>query len=554
METKVNFNVMECIETIVKHSEDSHLREPFFETVETELSFLSEYLQLGKTEAVFFACALAFWFDTNSFSQVFKHLGLKEYQILKYRSQIENLYSKNVLINKDSSSTQINNYEVSQTVLLAVSKNIPLKIYVNSEEKSDKSLIDILQEFDAKSDDFDLERIKSYEFIDFINEVQDKYKDFPFFRYIKNYQLSVFELFFLMDTIWDAISSGDNDFNTNVSSTVNDFYKRKSVAMKNFNAIVNKESKLTKLNLIELSNDAFTSRTKAKISGKMMNFLKDEETIHLENFEKENQKLIQYQKVKKKSLYYNSSEISSIEMVRSAISEQKFLRLQKRLQEKAMPSGITVLLHGAPGTGKTESVYQLARETKRNIFKVDISETKSMWFGESQKLMKKIFTDYQEYKEEEKRCPILLFNEADAVIGKRKAAGSSSISDTENAIQNVLLEELEKFDGILFATTNLVGNLDAAFERRFLYKIQFEKPSLQTAAKIWKSKLPFLKLSEAEQLTQQFPFSGGEMENIARKILMNEVLNGEKPCYDLVFQFCKEEKWEVKNDGRKIGF
>src|SRR5690606_855946 len=210
------------------------------------------------------------------------------------------------------------------------------------------------------------------------------------------------------------------------------------------------------------------------------------------------------------------------------------------------------IFHGVPGTGKTESVYQLARSSGRNIFKVDISETKSMWFGESQKLVKNIFKTYQQYQKTEALCPILLFNEADAVIGKRKAAGSSNVADTENAIQNILLEELENFDGILFATTNLIGNLDSAFERRFLYKINFEKPKIHAAAKIWKSKLPYHSDEEAHKLASEFNFSGGEIENIARKILLDEVLNNISPKFIQTQKHCQSEKWMESN--QKIGF
>lgn len=182
--------------------------------------------------------------------------------------------------------------------------------------------------------------------------------------------------------------------------------------------------------------------------------------------------------------------------------------LQKRLKINNMPVGVSSLLYGAPGTGKTETVYQIAKKYNRPIYKVEISETKSIWFDESQKLVKKIFTDYYEFKKEEKVCPILLFNEADAVIGKRKMAGFSSVSDTENAIQNVLLEELENFDGILFATSNLVNNLDPAFERRFLFKIKFDAPSIENAAKIWKNKLPSITVKEAFHLANTYNFSG----------------------------------------------
>jgi SpoVK/Ycf46/Vps4 family AAA+-type ATPase len=128
----------------------------------------------------------------------------------------------------------------------------------------------------------------------------------------------------------------------------------------------------------------------------------------------------------------------------------------------------------------------LAIDTNREIMKVEISQSKSMWFGESEKIIKRIFTDYKAFAKESKQTPILLFNEADAILSKRNAAGSSNVAQTENAIQNILLEEFENFEGILIATTNLASNLDTAFERRFLYKVQFQKPSVNIRAKIWK--------------------------------------------------------------------
>jgi len=219
-----------------------------------------------------------------------------------------------------------------------------------------------------------------------------------------------------------------------------------------------------------------------------------------------------------------------------------------------MNTGITVLLHGAPGTGKTETIYQLAKKYKRSVYKVEISETKSMYFGESQKQVKQIFTNYYSFKKTQKICPILLFNEADAIIGKRKTAGSSSVADTENAIQNILLEELENFDGILFATSNLIENLDSAFERRFLFKVKYEKPSIENATKIWRNKIPNLSVKEAMQLASKFFYSGGEMENIARKSIMDEIVFGTKPNFDRIVSFCENEKWNSQNSKMQIGY
>ena len=252
-------------------------------------------------------------------------------------------------------------------------------------------------------------------------------------------------------------------------------------------------------------------------------------------------------------MFYNEKEYCKIVEIASIIENKSFKKLQERMLAKSMSTGIAVLFHGAPGTGKTESVYQLAKKTGREIMTVDISNTKSKWFGDSEKIIKRIFTDYREYMQENERCPILFFNEADAVIAKRKDANSSNLAQTENAIQNILLEELEKFNGILFATTNLAKNLDAAFERRFLFKVEFTKPEPLVSSKIWQSKLPMLSDDKCLELAKLFDFSGGQIDNIVRKCNMSEIIHGEFPVYLKIYDYCGEET--IKTTTRKvIGF
>lgn len=185
--------------------------------------------------------------------------------------------------------------------------------------------------------------------------------------------------------------------------------------------------------------------------------------------------------------------------------------------------------------------------------KVDISATKSMWFGESEKIIKKVFTDYKYLCEKSKLAPILLFNEADAIFSKRKDVNSGNVAQTENTIQNIILEEMEKLDGILIATTNVADNLDAAFERRFLFKIKFEKPTLEAKQNIWKDKISVLPDVDIEKLAFDFDFSGGEIDNIVRKAMMREVIAGEQPTLDMLYRFCKEERIANRNC-KKVGF
>ena len=124
----------------------------------------------------------------------------------------------------------------------------------------------------------------------------------------------------------------------------------------------------------------------------------------------------------------------------------------------------------------------------------------------------------------------------------------------ENSIQNIILQEMETLEGIMIATTNLTTNLDKAFERRFLYKIRFDKPTLDSRAKIWQTMLSGISDEEAMILASQFDLSGGEIENIARKHSVNAILSG-KDTIDIqeIITSCKQERIS-QNNLPKIGF
>ena len=260
--------------------------------------------------------------------------------------------------------------------------------------------------------------------------------------------------------------------------------------------------------------------------------------------------------IKEKRLFFSDSQQEQLSLVENALEESNYRSLVSRLEAKGLMKGLAVLLYGAPGTGKTETVMQWARKTGRDIIHVDISASKSMWYGESEKIVKKIFSDYRKSCRETARKPILLFNEADAIFSRRRSIGSTngSIDQTENTIQNIILEEMEKLEGILIATTNLEENLDGAFERRFLFKIRYEKPSLQAKTDIWCDKLPSLSETEARTLASGFDFSGGEIDNIVRKATMEEVISGRAPSLENLVTFCEHERLSNRGKVAKIGF
>lgn len=369
---------------------------------------------------------------------------------------------------------------------------------------------------------------------------------------VRNEVKNQYNRFFLYDVCHDVMMGNE----TNLNATICDLYdgsKRYLYATE----MLEERNELIIKGLLEFTKKGNLSEAEVTLSSKGKKLLFDEKAFLFEETVNE-KNLIKVDSIKEKKLFYSSENQKQIEKLKNALQEDKLKSIQKRLDAEGLPVGVAVLLYGAPGTGKTESVMQIAKETGRSIVHVDISESKSAWFGESEKRIKKIFTSYKNACEicEKKgeKIPILLFNEADALISKRKNDTSSPCAQTENAIQNIILEELENLKGIFIATTNLATNMDAAFERRFLFKIKFENPSTEAKASIWMNKLSWMDEKSANDFAQKYDFSGGQIDNIARKIAMNEVITGERPDMAEIMSMCNSEKIDTNESAKRIGF
>ncbi|SFV58914.1 Cell division protein FtsH [hydrothermal vent metagenome] len=149
-----------------------------------------------------------------------------------------------------------------------------------------------------------------------------------------------------------------------------------------------------------------------------------------------------------------------------------------------------IIFYGHPGTGKTMTAVSLAKTLKRPILSFDCSKILSMYVGESEKNVRRIFDDFKTLSKRAKVDPILLLNEADQFLSSRSQGSGSSADKMHNQMQNIFLEQIERFDGILIATTNLLDNIDKAFSRRFNYKIEFKKPGKKQRLRLWQYMLP----------------------------------------------------------------
>ena len=382
------------------------------------------------------------------------------------------------------------------------------------------------------------------------SEEVEELKKFPSIYSIVNQDLSITERSVLIWVIWKSIIGSKR---VDIENPARSLYTTASGMVTFLQSLKSGASKLIQNDLLECHEARFLNDIEVGLTKKTSAALaKEGIIIKMELSKREG--LILPDKINEKNLFYNEREAIQLEAVRSVLEEERYFELIDRLRQKNLPLSTNILLYGAPGTGKTESVLQIAKATGREIFKVEISQMKSMWFGESEKIIKKVFTDYAEYCNQTSKTPILLFNEADAILGTRTSHGIGNTRQTENTIQNILLEELENFKGIFIATTNLVQNLDKAFERRFLFKVEFTQPSIESRQKIWMDRISGLNPDDALVLAEKFELSGGQIENIVRKCEIEFILKGNEASLSHILRFCSEENLSGTRSSGKIGF
>jgi len=264
--------------------------------------------------------------------------------------------------------------------------------------------------------------------------------------------------------------------------------------------------------------------------------------------------VIKCHNIEAKELFYNDAVTNQIDRLSQLLGNDKFTEIRERLQSRGFRSGFTCLFYGSPGTGKTETALQLARRTGRNVMTVNLSQLKDMYVGESEKNVKALFDYYRALVKDYPIAPILLFNEADGIFSRRMENVRHSVDQMENTIQNIILQEMENLEGILIATTNLTGNLDKAFERRFLYKIDFEKPNETSRRNIWHTMIPELDSETVETLARHYPLSGGQIENVARKLMIDDIIDGQQTAtLDFLETLCRQET-AISGKDRRIGF
>lgn len=271
-------------------------------------------------------------------------------------------------------------------------------------------------------------------------------------------------------------------------------------------------------------------------------FIIDEILQRIINFEPKQSKKIKIESVLKDQdifeLIEPSTDINDIIMPENTkeLLENILKQQDKKVLERLHSWGIKsnknieakIIFYGPAGTGKTMSALAMAKSMKKSVLSFDCSKILSKWVGESEQNVRKIFDTYKNIVQTCKQSPILLLNEADQFLSTR-VDGSSGSDKMHNQMQNIFLEQIERFSGVIIATTNFLENLDSAFSRRFDYKIEFKKPDFKDRLKIWEKFLPKKALFEKDfdiNILSNYELSGAQIlmvvKNTALKVAVSK--------------------------------
>ena len=178
--------------------------------------------------------------------------------------------------------------------------------------------------------------------------------------------------------------------------------------------------------------------------------------------------------------------------------------------------GLAFNFAGPPGTGKTICAEAIAHELGMKLLVVDYAEAESMWIGETPKNIVAAFRAAVEQN------AVLFFDEADAIATRRSASAPLRSDREANLTVNILLRELEAFNGIVIFATNLAANFDPAFERRIRTHVLFEMPGVEERERIWElqihpKKTPLAPDVDFRRLAERYVISGGNIKNVVIK-------------------------------------
>jgi len=556
-----NLAMIEHVEIIATQAYDSNLSPEFRDLISPHTRIVAEFFSITENQAILLSTLITMNLQTSSidFSELAHYLDINCISLAKHLSDIKalvDLQMVRVTIEENrkrrrQTKLATEEYYVSRELYNAVLKG---HRFEPSENKATdvfdllKIVGEILRNREEQQEDSEVYAeihalLKNNEHIQFV-------KDLKIYNLEDQSQL----MFLFMCSFFVDQPDEDLELAKAIYFLLPDIRDN----MKIRKLFIAQEHTLQKHDLVETekgnfrndSNIYLTEKAKGLLLGENKEMFNRTKVTPNKQFQ-----IIKADDIIEKRLFYSEEDQKEIDFIVNILQPENYQNMMKRLSDENLPTGLCLMFFGEAGVSKTELSYQIAKKTGRDIFNFKISEGKSMFYGESQKLVKKAFDYYREMVEKSPVAPIFLLNEADGILSKRRSDGANQgVSQTENAIQTIILNELENLKGILIATTNLIGHCDPSIYRRMLIKKKMNLPSTEVRMKIWADKLPWLEPNDLAVLSK-YEITGALIENVQRKLVLHRALHGvERQNLDQIIKYLEEENVNKPMERSRIGF
>ena len=546
-----NQNLLNQIEKISSEAAKSKLDFTKLSDINDDILSVSEFLDISFEQTILFACLLELSLQrTVTLDNLARHLKCSILKIINCIQEIDVLVHKRYIQKSNKSHSKKYSYnDLGFSVPHHVIESLRTAERSKLKENQRFSLPNFLERIAGLISEREENESSTQDLVDQVNFMIANHRNQVFIKYIDDNARTTINKCVAFSL---AYSRMKRFYSVDIEALVDSIFDDFTEQMGYLQQLTAMNNELFKKDIVRFQESSFMNEKVIGLTSRAVEILyRQYPELY---FQEENDGIIKAVTINKKRLYFDDALMTQVESLTNILGNKNFVEFQSRLQSNNLPKGITAIFFGQSGTGKTETAFQIARKTGRDIMMVELSQVKSKWFGESEKQVKKIFDDYRKVCNNNRVKPILFINEADGMFSKRLGITNknTSVDQTVNTIQNIILQELENFEGILFATTNLTENLDSAFERRFLFKVEFKNPLPEVCQKIWKSKLPELTPKYLKSLSSRYQLSGGEIENVARKYLVEKVIDGKDLSLDRLIEFCEQEKPFQRQN--KIGF
>ena len=539
-------SILQLMDLLSERSDDSKLGDRFWADNQDAAAALASRLNITPLQAVLLSICLRHGPRNVDYNDISRHLDISNIRALEYSEELNTLIRARYLKFHDAKDED--SFDVPRTVIRAFKNNdIP--------EPPKKTGLNIHELFDRLNDyfeDLDDNAIAPGELYHELKELFKANGHLSFTRELNGLKIDRCNDWMVLVIVCHYLINKDDDRIT--FEQIEDVFRCKSSFNEAKAALKEGSHYLMQEGLIEhVCEEGIANTSQINLTVKARQILLSEFQLHSSDTAVAG--LTKPESLIEKTLFYTDSNEKQVDELETFLMPERYKEIRERMKATGYRSGFACLFYGSPGTGKTETVYQLARKTCRSILAINVPEIKSKWVGDSEKNIKAVFDRYRLLVQRSEVAPILLFNEADAIFGQRMEGAQNAVDKMENSIQNIILQEMESLDGVLIATTNLTQNLDAAFERRFLYKICFDRPDSTVREKIWHTMIPSLSSQECHDLAVSYELSGGQMENVSRKFMINAILHGdETDRMEVLRSYCGAEKLENKTQSKRIGF